>query len=132
MLLVLNLPLVGIWVRLVQVPYRFLYPSIMVFCAIGVFTINGTTFDIYLMALFGVAGYIFAKLECEAAPLLLGMILGPLMEEYFRRSLLLSRGDPIVFLEHPISATLLGLTVLAILAVVSPNLRRKRDEALKE
>lgn len=132
MLLVLNLPLVGIWVRLVQVPYRFLYPSIMVFCAIGVFTINGTTFDIYLMALFGVAGYIFAKLECEAAPLLLGMILGPLMEEYFRRSLLLSRGDPLVFLEHPISATLLGLTVLAILAVVSPNLRRRRDEALKE
>jgi putative tricarboxylic transport membrane protein len=132
MLLVLNLPLVGIWVRLVQVPYRFLYPAIMVFCGIGVFTINGNSFDIYLMALFGVLGYVFAKLECEPAPLLLGMILGPLMEEYFRRALLLSRGDPMVFVEQPISAALLGVTVFAIIAVASPNLRRKRDEALQE
>ncbi len=132
MLLILNLPLVGIWVRLVRLPYRFLYPAIMVFCAIGVFTINGNTFDIYLMALFGVLGYVFAKLECEPAPLLLGMVLGPLMEEYFRRALLLSRGDPMVFVTQPISAVLLGLTIVAIVAVASPNLRRKRDAALQE
>ncbi|MBM3505137.1 MAG: tripartite tricarboxylate transporter permease [Alphaproteobacteria bacterium] len=132
MLLVLNLPLVGLWVRLVQVPYRFLYPAIMVFCAIGVFTINGNTFDIYLMALFGVLGYVFAKLDCEPAPLLLGMILGPLMEEYFRRSLLLSRGDPMIFVQQPISAALLGLTAVAIVVVASPSLRRRRDTALQE
>ena len=132
MLLILNLPLVGIWVRLVRLPYRFLYPAIMVFCGIGVFTINGNTFDIYLMALFGVLGYIFAKLDCEPAPLLLGMVLGPLMEEYFRRALLLARGDPMVFVREPISAVLLGMTVLAVIAVASPSLRSKRDEALQE
>jgi putative tricarboxylic transport membrane protein len=132
MLLVLNLPLVGIWVQLVRVPYRFLYPAILVFCAIGVFTINGLTFDIYLMAVFGVAGYIFAKLDCEPAPLLLGLILGPLMEEYFRRALLIARGDFTVFLTQPISAALLVMTAVAVIAVASPSLRKRRDEALQE
>lgn len=132
MLLVLNLPLIGIWVRLVRIPYQFLFPAIMVFCGIGVFTINGTTFDIYLMILFGLVGYVFARLECEPAPMLLGMILGPLLEEYFRRSLVLSRGDPRIFIERPISAVLLTITAVALIVVIIPTMRRKRDEALRE
>jgi TctA family transporter len=132
MLVVLNLPLIGIWVRLVTVPYHFLYPAIMVFCAIGVFTLNNSQFDVYIMVLFGLVGYFFTKLECEPAPMLLGMVLGPQMEEYLRRAMLLSRGDPMVFIERPISAGLLITAVLAIIVVAMPAIRKKRAEALQE
>jgi TctA family transporter len=131
-LLVLNLPLIGMWVRLVSVPYHYLFPAILVFCGVGVFSLNNTEFDIYLMALFGFLGYIFIKLDCEPAPMLLAFILGPLMEEYLRRALLLSRGDPMIFLERPISAALLAVGVLAILSASLPMLTRKRREALRE
>jgi TctA family transporter len=131
-LVVLNLPLIGIWVRMVSVPYHYLFPAILVFCGVGVFSLNNAEFDIYLMALFGVLGYIFVKLDCEPAPMLLAFILGPMMEEYLRRALLLSRGDPMIFLQRPISATLLALGVLAIIAASLPMLTKKREEALRE
>jgi putative tricarboxylic transport membrane protein len=131
-LLVLNLPLIGLWVRLILVPYQYLYPLILVFCAIGVFSLNNNTFDIYMMALFGVLGYVFAKLDCEPAPMLLGFILGPLMEEYLRRALIISRGDPMVFLTRPISATMLVLAVIAMAIVLAPAVRKTREEAFQE
>jgi putative tricarboxylic transport membrane protein len=131
-LLVLNLPLIGLWVRMIMIPYHFLYPLILVFCAIGVFSLNNSTFDIYLMALFGILGYVFAKLDCEGAPMLLGFILGPLMEEYLRRALIISRGDPMVFLTRPISASMLALAVIAMAIVLRPAVRKKRVEAFQE
>jgi len=131
-LIVLNLPLIGMWVRIITIPYRILFPAILVFCAIGVFSLKNTEFDIYLMALFGLLGYVFTKLDCEPAPMLLAFILGPMMEEYLRRALLLSRGDPMVFITRPISATLLGLGVLAIIAVSVPALYKKREEAFRD
>jgi len=131
-LLVLNLPLIGLWVRLILVPYQYLYPLILVFCAIGVFSLNNNTFDIYMMALFGVLGYVFAKLDCEPAPMLLGFILGPLMEEYLRRALIISRGDAMVFLTRPISATMLALAVIAMVIVLAPAVRKTRQEAFHE
>jgi putative tricarboxylic transport membrane protein len=132
MLLVLNLPLIGMWVRLITIPYHFLYPCILVFCAIGVFSLKNATFDVYLMALFGVVGYVFSKLGCEPAPMLLAFILGPLMEEYLRRAMLLSRGDPLVFLRRPISMTLLVMSTLAMLSVLLPSFSKTRQEAFKE
>jgi putative tricarboxylic transport membrane protein len=131
-LVVLNLPLIGLWVRLLTVPYRLLFPAILVFCAIGVFSLSNTTFDIYLMALFGLLGYVFIKLDCEPAPLLLGFILGPMMEEYLRRALILSRGDPTIFVTRPISAAMLLLSLLALIAVVLPAIRRTRGAAFVE
>jgi TctA family transporter len=131
-LLVLNLPLIGLWIRLLTVPYRFLFPAIVLFCAIGAFSLANTTFDIYLMALFGVLGYLFTKLDCEPAPLLLGYVLGPMMEEYLRRALILSRGDPVVFLTSPISAALLALSLLVALTVLLPAIARTREEAFSE
>jgi TctA family transporter len=131
-LLVLNLPMIGLWVRLILVPYHYLFPLILVFCAIGVFSLNNNTFDIYMMALFGVLGYVCAKLDCEPAPMLLGFILGPLMEEYLRRALIISRGDPMVFLSRPISATMLVLAVVAMVIVLTPTIRKTREEAFKE
>jgi len=131
-LLVLNLPLVGLWARLVMVPYHLLYPAILVFCAIGVFSLNNQEFDVYLMALFGLLGYVFAKLDCEPAPMLLGFILGPMMEEYLRRAMLLSRGDPLVLVRRPISATILVVAALSLVVVLSPAIRRKREEAFLE
>ena len=131
-LIVLNLPLIGMWVRLIMVPYKFLYPAILVFCAIGVFSLKNSQVDIYFMGLFGVVGYVFSKLGCEPAPMLLAYILGPLMEEYLRRAMLLSRGDPMVFLRRPISATLLALAVLTMLSVLLPSFSRTREEAFKE
>jgi putative tricarboxylic transport membrane protein len=132
MLLILNLPLVGLWARLVTVPYQLLYPAILVFCGIGVFTLNNNSIDIYLMCLFGFFGYLFFKLECEPAPLLLGTVLGPMMEENLRRTMLLSRGDPTIFLQRPISAGLLILAVIALLAMISPHLRLRRAEIMVE
>ena len=132
MLLVLNLPLIGIWVRICLVPYHLLYPAILVFCAIGVFSLSNSTFDVHLMALFGVLGYVFAKLECEPAPMLLGLILGPMMEEYLRRAMLLSGGDVTVFFRRPISGTILIIAIASFFVVVSPTLRPKREEAFQE
>jgi putative tricarboxylic transport membrane protein len=131
-LVILNLPLIGMWVRIVMVPYRLLFPAILVFCAIGVFSLKNVEFDIYFMALFGVLGYIFTKLDCEPAPMLLAFILGPLMEQYLRRAMLLSRGDPTVFFRRPISATLLTLALLALVVACIPVLYKKREEAFRE
>jgi len=131
-LIILNLPMIGMWVRIVSVPYQMLFPAILVFCSIGVFSLNNTEFDVYVMAFFGVLGYIFVKLDCEPAPMLLAFILGPMMEEYMRRALLLSRGDPTVFVTRPISAALLALGALAIIVASLPALHRKREEAFRE
>jgi putative tricarboxylic transport membrane protein len=131
-LIVLNLPLIGLWVRLIMVPYQLLYPAILVFCGIGVFSLNNSEFDIYLMALFGLLGYVFVKIGCEPAPMLLAFILGPLMEEYLRRAMLISRGNPLVFVQRPISATLLALAVLAMCAVLIPAFSKTREEVFVE
>jgi putative tricarboxylic transport membrane protein len=131
-LVVLNLPLIGLWVRMIMVPYHLLYPAILVFCGIGVFSLNNSEFDIYLMGLFGLLGYVFVKLGCEPAPMLLAFILGPLMEEYLRRAMLISRGNPWVFVQRPISATLLALAVLAMCAVLIPTFSKTREEAFGE
>jgi putative tricarboxylic transport membrane protein len=130
MLLVINLPLIGIWVSLLRVPYRYLYPSILIFCAIGAYSINNNVFDIWTMTLFGFLGYLFAKLKMEPAPLLLGFVLGPMMEEHLRRAMLLSRGDPMVFFQRPISATLLVLAIVALVLMLLPNLRRGKEQAM--
>ncbi|WP_301103462.1 tripartite tricarboxylate transporter permease [Propionivibrio sp.] len=131
-LVILNLPMVGMWVKIVSVPYQYLFPAILVFCGIGVFSLNNTEFDVYLMALFGLVGYIFVKLDCEPAPMLLAFILGPMMEEYMRRALLLSRGDPMIFLQRPISATMLALAALAIIVASLPMFYKKREETFRE
>src|SRR5947207_3228840 len=131
-LLVLNLPLIGLWVRLLSIPYHLLYPIILVFSAVGVLSLSNAPFDVHLMAIFGVLGYVFAKLDCEPAPLLLGYILGPMMEEYLRRAMTLSRGDPMIFLERPISAAMLAAAALAMIAVVLPAVRQTRDKAFVE
>ncbi len=131
-LVVLNLPMIGLWVRMIMVPYHYLYPAILMFCAIGVFSLNNSEFDVGLMAVFGLLGYFCSKLGAEPAPMLLGFIIGPMMEEYLRRALLLSRGDPMVFLERPISATMLILAAIAMSVVLLPSLRKKREEAFHE
>jgi putative tricarboxylic transport membrane protein len=131
-LVILNYPLIGMWVRMIMIPYHLLFPGIVVFTAIGVFSLRNATFDVYLMALFGIAGYVFSKLGCEPAPMLLAFILGPLMEEYLRRAMLLSRGNPWVFVQRPISATLLTLAVLAICAVLIPAFSKTREKAFVE
>ncbi|MET0202765.1 MAG: tripartite tricarboxylate transporter permease [Casimicrobiaceae bacterium] len=132
MLVVLNLPLIGMWIKLLAVPYRMLYPAILLFCAIGVYTVNNTSFDVMQTAAFGLLGVLFAKLACEPAPLLLGFVLGPMMEENLRRALLLSRGDPFVFVQRPISAGLLIAAALLIVIIGLPNVKRKRAEAFQE
>jgi len=132
MLVVLNLPLIGMWIKLLTVPYRMLYPAILLFCSIGVYTVNNTSFDVMQTAFFGFIGVVFAKLACEPAPLLLGFVLGPMMEENLRRALLLSRGDPFVFAQRPISAGLLIAAVLLIVVIGLPNIRKKREEAFQE
>ena len=131
-LVILNLPLVGLWVRMVSVPYHLLYPAILVFCAIGVFSVSNSTWDVYLMAVFGLLGYVFVKLDCEPAPMLLGFILGPMMEEFLRRALLLNKGDPMVFITRPISAVLLVAAICGLLVVLSPAIAKKREEAFQE
>jgi len=131
-LVVLNLPMIGLWVKMIMVPYHRLYPAILMFCAIGVFSLNNSEFDVGLMALFGLFGYICAKLEAEPAPMLLGFIIGPMMEEYLRRAMLLSHSDPFVFVRRPISATMLGLAAAAMVVVLLPSLQKKREEAFHE
>ena len=132
MLVVLNLPLIGMWIKLLTVPYRYLFPAIMVFCCIGLYTLNNSNFDVYIAALCGLAGYTFYKLGCEPAPLLLGYILGPMMEESLRRALLLSRGDWSTFVTRPLSAGLLAAAALMIVAVTLPTIRSKREVAFQE
>jgi TctA family transporter len=132
MLIILNLPLIGVWIKLLTIPYRWLFPAIVMFCAIGVYSTNNNTWDIWMVALFGVVGYTFLKLGCEPAPLLLGFILGPMMEENLRRALLLSRGDWSVFATRPLSASLLAAAVLLLVIVLMPSVRRKREDVFHE
>ena len=132
MLIILNLPLIGMWIKLLSVPYKFLFPAIVLFCAIGVYSTNNNTFDIWMVGIFGLVGYTFFKLGCEPAPLLLGFILGPMMEENLRRSLLLSRGDWSVFVTRPISASLLAAAALLLVIVLLPAVKSKREEAFVE
>lgn len=132
MLVILNLPLIGMWIKLLTVPYRYLFPSIVLFCAIGVYSTNNNTFDIWMVAIFGFVGYAFVKLGAEPAPLLLGFILGPMMEENLRRALLLSRGDWSVFVTRPLSAGLLAAALLMVVIVLLPAVKSKREEAFVE
>ncbi|RAI44156.1 tripartite tricarboxylate transporter permease [Rhodoplanes roseus] len=132
MLVVLNLPLVGIWVKLLQVPYRFLFPSILVFCCIGAFAVNGREFDVYVLAVMTVVGYLCAKLDCEPAPLILGFVLSPIMEENFRRAMLISRGDPSVLISEPLSLAFLLAALALLFVLVLPAVRVKREQALQE
>jgi TctA family transporter len=132
MLLVINLPLIGIWVQLLKVPYRFLYLSILLFCAIGVYTVNNSSAAVLLAALFGVCGYVFWRLQCEPAPMILGFVLGPLMEENLRRAMRISGGDPMIFLNRPISLGLLVAAALLLVLVALPTIRSRRDEAFQE
>ena len=132
MLVILNLPLIGLWIQLLKVPYRLLYPAILAFCCIGVYSINNTTFDVLMTVFFGALGYLFYKLHCEPAPLILGFILGPMMEENLRRAMLLSRGDPTTFVTSPLSLGLL-LAALALLGIATlPAIKSKRQETFQE
>src|SRR5689334_8185842 len=134
MLVVLNLPLIGMWIKLLTVPYRWLYPSILLFMAVGVFSISNQPFDCFLMAVFGLLGYVCVKLGCQPAPLVLGFILGPLMEENLRRAMLLSRGHPWVFISasKPISMGLLIAAAVLLAIIAAPTLRKKREEVFVE
>ncbi len=132
MLVILNLPLIGMWVKLLTVKYDFLFPAILIFCCVGVYSISNAWMDVLLAAAFGFVGYVFIKLECEPAPLLLGFVLGPMMEENLRRALLLSRGDPTVFFTRPISLALLVVCAILLVLVAAPSIARKREEAFQE
>jgi putative tricarboxylic transport membrane protein len=132
MLVILNLPLIGLWVSLLRVPYRIMFPAIVLFCCIGTYTVGNTVFDIWVMLLFGLLGIFFYKVGAEPAPFVLGFVLGPLMEENFRRAMYLSRGNPITFVERPISAFLLFLAVALFVILVLPAVRSKREEVFQE
>jgi TctA family transporter len=128
LLVVLNLPMIGLWVKLLKVPYRLLFPAIMAFSAIGIYSVNNSSFDIYLTAIFGVIGFLWIKLGCSPAPMMLGFVLGPMMEEHLRRAMLMSGGDPTVFVTHPISLTFLIATVGIIIIMVAPAVRARRAD----
>jgi putative tricarboxylic transport membrane protein len=132
MLVVLNLPLIGIWIKLLKVPYRLLYPAIVLICTVGSYTTNNDMFEVWVAIAFGILGYIFAKLGCEPAPLLLGFILGPMLEENLRRALVLSRGDFTVFFRRPISLTMLLLSAALLILIVVPAIRKRREEVFVE
>jgi putative tricarboxylic transport membrane protein len=132
MLVILNLPLIGIWVRLLQVPYRYLFPSILILCCIGTYTLSSSVGDVLVMTAFGIIGYALRKLDCEPAPLLLGLVLGPMLEENFRRAMVLSEGDWSVFVRRPISLGFLTLSAALLLTMMLPNIRRSREEAFRE
>ena len=132
MLLVLNLPLIGIWIKLLLVPYRLLYPAILLFCAIGVYSVQNNTIDVLLTIPLGILGYVFMKLGCEPAPLMLGFILGPMMEENLRRTMLLSLGDPTVFFTRPLSAVLLLMAAVMVVIVTLPAISKKREKVFIE
>jgi putative tricarboxylic transport membrane protein len=128
LLVVLNLPMIGLWVKLLKVPYRLLFPAIMAFSAIGIYSVNNSSFEIYLTAVFGVIGFIWIKLGCSPAPMLLGFVLGPMMEEHLRRAMLMSKGNPSVFFTRPISLAFLIATVLILIVIVLPAVRSRRSE----
>jgi putative tricarboxylic transport membrane protein len=130
LLVLLNLPLIGIWVAMLKIPYRWLYPIILVFSCIGIYTINHSALNVAIAALFGLLGYLFLKLDCEPAPFVLGLVLGPMLEENLRRAMRLSRGDPTIFITHPISAAFLIVAVLVIVAMILPTVKRKKDEVI--
>ena len=132
MLVIINLPMIGMWVKLLTVPYRFLAPAILLFCAIGAYSLSNSTFHVYQVAIFGILGYVFSRLGCEGAPFLLGLVLGPQMEEYFRRAMLLSRGDASIFITRPISLGLLITTAVLLLLMALPNIKRAREKAFQE
>jgi putative tricarboxylic transport membrane protein len=132
MLVILNLPLVGMWVKLLRIPYRLMFPAIVAFCCIGAYAVNSNATDLFVMAFFSVFGYLCLKLDCEPAPLILGFVLGPLMEENLRRSLLMSRGDLMVLVQEPISLMFLIASALLLLVVAAPAIQKKREEALQE
>jgi TctA family transporter len=132
MLVVLNLPLIGLWVKMLQIPYRVLFPAIIVFASIGCYSINSNPFDVYAIAVFGVLGYVLIRLGCEPAPLLLGFVLGPLLEENLRRAMIISHGDASTFVTRPISATLLALGLVCVAIAALPLIRRKREEVFVE
>jgi putative tricarboxylic transport membrane protein len=132
LLVILNLPLVGIWVKMLRVPYRWLYPLVLVFSCIGVYTVHNYAMDVGFAAFFGLLGFLFRKLDCEPAPFILGFILGPMLEENFRRAMLQSRGDPTVFVTQPLSVAFLAVALLWIVLMVVPALRQKKDQAHAE
>ena len=127
MLVVLNLPLVGMWVQLLKVPYRWLFPSIVMFCAVGNYSVNNSAMDLSLVGAMGILGYLLMKLECPPAPLILGFVLGPLMEENLRRALLISRGDPTVLFTRPISLAFMIAAGLILLTMIAPAIRKKKE-----
>jgi putative tricarboxylic transport membrane protein len=129
LLVILNLPLIGLWIKLLTVPYRVLYPAILLFCCIGAYSINNNVFDVFMTIPFAILGYVFKKLDCEPAPLLLGFVLGKLMEEFLRRAMTISRGDPMVFFTRPLSLTLLLMAGALLLIVFLPAISKKRAEA---
>ncbi|MGE3290637.1 MAG: tripartite tricarboxylate transporter permease [Geminicoccaceae bacterium] len=132
LLVLLNLPLIGMWVRMLTIPYHLLFPAIVAFCCIGVYSVNNNAFDVYAMALFGVLGYVLIKLDFEPAPLLLGFVLGPMLEENLRRAMIIARGDATVFFTHPLSLALLLISAALLVVVLLPNIRAKREEAFQE
>jgi len=132
LLVLLNLPLIGVWVRLLKVPYRLLFPAIVVFACIGTYSINQNVFDVYAIAVFGVLGYVLVKLGAEPAPLLLGFVLGPLLEQHMRRALIISHGDPTTFLTRPVSLALLIVAAIALVLAVLPSIRRRREVIFRE
>jgi TctA family transporter len=132
MLMILNLPLIGIWIKLLTVPYRILYPAILLFCCVGVYSVNNNVFDVFITIPFAILGYVFRKFECEPAPLLLGLVLGQLMEEYLRRAMTISRGEWSIFVTRPLSLTLLIIAALLLVIVFLPAVAKKREEAFAE
>lgn len=132
MLVVLNLPLIGLWVRMLRVPYRLLFPAIITFASIGVYAISANPYHLYALAVFGILGYVLVRLHCEPAPLMLGFVLGPLVEQHLRRSLIFSRGDPSIFIDRPLSAVLLGLALIAAIVIFLPMVSRRREKVFTE
>jgi putative tricarboxylic transport membrane protein len=132
MLVLLNLPLIGLWVRLLKIPYHVLVPTIIALAAIGVYSLKSNSFDLYTLAVFGGLGYALVRLGCEPAPLLLGFVLGPMLEDHLRRAMIISRGDPMVFFERPISAALLVAAAIVLAIVFLPQIARKRAEVFRE
>jgi putative tricarboxylic transport membrane protein len=132
MLLIINLPLVGMWVRLLKVPYRLLFPAILMFCCIGIYSINSLPTDVMFIGFFGLVGYMLIKFGFEPAPMLLGFVLGRLMEENLRRALIISRGSLETFITHPVSGSLLAIAVILLVIALLPSIRKGREEVFVE
>lgn len=132
MLLILNLPMIGLWVKLLSVPQRFLFPAIVVFASVGVYSVNTNAFDLLVLILFGAFGYLMTKLDCEPAPLLLGFVLGPMIEEHFRRAMTISKGDPMIFVQKPLAAGMLVLALILFILALLPGIARRRSEIFVE